>query len=252
MVPSRNLTPLEVYQRLWAQYGNRGWWPVTDPGQTEPTEDPDGRRGRPPILSASQQWEVMVGALLTQNTAWSNVRKALAGLRWDGYDTLKEVAVADREDLALTIRPSGYFNQKARRLQGLARHLLEVWKGDIPTFLDRPTPSVRAELLDLAGIGPETADSILLYAGNGRHVIFVVDAYTYRLAQRLGWNMPQRDYAAHQRFFMERLDPDPQLFNEFHALIVAHAQARCKARHPRCEDCALVSECDLGGRRMDR
>lgn len=239
----QNPTPLEVYQRLMARYGPRGWWPVTDPGHTKPTEDPEGRRGRPPILISSQRWEVMVGALLTQNTAWTNVRKALAGLRERGLDSPREVALADIEALANTIRSSGYYNQKARRLQLLAGHLEEHWNGDVSAFMDRPTSSVRAELLGLTGIGPETADSILLYAGNGRHVVFVVDAYTCRLARRLGWGLPPGDYAAHRAFFAERLEPQVHLFSEYHALIVAHAQSHCRARDPRCAVCPLADAC---------
>lgn len=216
---------------------------MTDPGQTEANEDTQGLRGRPPILSAPQQWEVMVGALLTQNTAWTNVRKALTGLRRHGLNSLKDVAQGDRETLASAIRPSGYFNQKARRLQLLAGHLLESWGDDVTTFLERPTSSVRADLLELSGIGPETADSILLYAGNGHHVVFVVDAYTYRLARRLGWDLPTKNYEAHQNFFMERLDHEAYLFNEYHALIVAQAQSRCRARAPLCTNCPLAVGC---------
>jgi len=239
MITPSDLTPLEVYHRLLTEYGRRGWWPVTDESDVKPTVDPGGLRGRPPLMTEMQQWEVMVGALLTQNTTWVNVQKALVGLREAGFDSLRSVAKADHEALAKALRPSGYYNQKAQRLQLLARHLQENWGGSSATFLNRPTSSVRAELLAQKGIGRETADSILLYAGNGHHTIFVVDAYTYRLAERLGWDLTVRDYDAHQAFFMERLEPETQLFNEYHALIVKHAQARCRARRPICDGCPL-------------
>ncbi len=246
MVEPTNHTPQMVYERLMADYGPQGWWPVTDPGAGGPGRDPEGRRGRPPMLTPGQQWEIMVGAILTQNTAWSNVLKALAGLCEAGFDSLASLAQADREPLATAIRSSGYFNQKAKRLQLLARFLMDEWRGDIPAFLNRPTSSVRDALLTQKGIGPETADCILLYGGNGNHPVFVVDGYTYRLAERLGWKLPARDYQAHQEHFMARLEPEVQLYNEYHALIVEHGKAHCKARDPGCAGCPLLDQCPTG------
>lgn len=209
-------TPLQhIYHKLDAAYGQLNWWPADTP------------------------FEVALGAILTQNTNWQNVEKALNNLRAAGVLALPEIAGLERERLEQLIRPSGYFRQKAERLQLFCRHLLQN-HGSIETLLKQPLAAARAELLGLKGIGPETADSILLYAGG--LPTFVVDAYTRRIFGRLGLLTGTESYSAVSELFMHHLPPQSALFNQYHALIVEHAKRHCLTR-PRCPDCPLAADC---------
>lgn len=193
-------------------------------------------------LTPAQQWEVAVGAILTQNTAWKNAELALGNLKKAVGMELDFLSRVSRVRLERWVRPSGFFRQKAARLQGLARYMRARWSGRPDRWGAQPPTLARSELLALSGIGPETADSILLYAA-GRPV-FVVDAYTRRLAHRLRL-FRYNTYDMIQKFFHHALPRRAALYKETHALIVAHAKAHCRAV-PRCDGCPLRRECPHG------
>ena len=210
---------LRLYDRLSRRFGPQGWWP--------------GRSA----------FEVVVGAILTQGTAWVNVERAIARLRAAGALAPRTLDTLPRRRLAALVRPSGFFQVKTRRLRAFVRHVVRRHRGDLRAFLRQPVSALRAELLTIPGIGPETADSILLYAA-GRPV-FVVDAYTRRILARHRIVPHAVGYAALQALFVENLPRDPALFNEYHALLVRVAKEHCRAT-PRCEGCPL--RVDLRGR----
>lgn len=217
----RNPLTLEtIYQRLYDSYGPQHWWPGDTP------------------------FEIMVGAVLTQNTAWSNVEKAIANLQaHQALDPLVIVS-ASRGELADWLRPSGYFNVKATRLQQLCRWYLET--GGYHSLAQMETEALRQALLSVHGVGPETADDILLYAFE--RPVFVVDAYTRRLFARLGLFEGAEPYEGMRAAVEGALGQDVRLFNEFHALIVRHAKDVCRVR-PRCAGCMLATRCP--GRNSD-
>jgi endonuclease-3 related protein len=203
----------EAYDRLFAAFGPQRWWPGESP------------------------FEVIVGAVLTQNTAWKNVEQALENLREAGLLEPRAMLSAGSEELAELIRPSGYYRLKARRLLNLVRMIVERYDGSLATMFAQPLDELRRQLLEVNGIGPETADSILLYAGN--LPTFVVDAYTARVLKRHGWIDPEADYYAIQEHFLHGLPTDAALFNEYHALLVRVGKDYCR-KQPRCEDCPLA------------
>jgi endonuclease-3 related protein len=191
------------------------------------------------------RFEVIIGAILTQNTAWSNVEKAIHNLKQANMLHISAIVHCDLETLKQCIKPSGFFNQKAKRLQTMALYLQDQYQSDLSTFFQQPLKHLRSELLRLNGIGPETADSILLYAGD--KPIFVVDAYSKRLFGRL--ELPTKlTYDAIQAYvesdFCKNISAEqlPQMYNEFHALIVEHAKRYCRKK-PLCNDCILNKEC---------
>ncbi|MDE2237157.1 MAG: hypothetical protein KGK30_04660, partial [Elusimicrobia bacterium] len=192
----RPASPPWVYRRLLRAFGRRGWWPVSGASSA-----PAYRPGVWGKLSERQRAEICVGAILTQNTAWGNVLRALENLRAADARDFKALLALPPRRLETLIRPSGYFRQKARKLRIFAERARE--RGRLSRWLSRPLPELREELLGLWGVGPETADSILLYAG-GRPA-FVVDAYTLRLGRRLGWFAPRSGYAEAQDFFTRAL-----------------------------------------------
>lgn len=208
---------LEVFQRLAGDYGAQGWWPAKTP------------------------FEVVIGAILTQNTAWTNVERAIAALDRAGGLTPEGLRGLERSVLEGLIRPAGFFRQKAARLQAFADYLQCHHHGSLEQCLGGDIQVVRAELLAQPGIGPETADSILLYAGG--HPAFVVDAYTRRLFQRLGSLQGDESYSAVRNLFMTQLPAEAALFNEYHALIVVHCKSRCRKSNPRCTACPLLPFC---------
>lgn len=202
-----------VYELLLDRFGYQSWWPGETP------------------------FEIVVGAVLTQNTNWQNVTKAIDNLKnmnWLSYDALSTAPV---EELAEAIRPSGYYNLKARRLKNLLDMIGREYEEDLSFLLSDETGSARQNLLSVKGVGPETADSILLYAGN--HPVFVIDAYTHRVFSRHNLIPEECDYHQMQEEFMDRLPHDHQLFNEYHALIVMVAKEYCKKKNPLCELCPL-------------
>ncbi|HTL71068.1 MAG TPA: endonuclease III domain-containing protein [Candidatus Eisenbacteria bacterium] len=205
-----------IYRRLLARYGRQKWWPADTP------------------------FEVIVGAILTQNTAWANVERAIAALKKRRLLTPRGVCRVPVSSLASVIRPAGYFNVKARRLKNFIRFLDREYGGSLPALLAEPAPVLRQKLLGVNGIGNETADCIVLYAAGKPS--FVVDAYTKRLFSRYGLLRADADYAAVQRMFTESLPQSARLFNEYHALIVEHSKRACSAR-PLCGQCILRAEC---------
>lgn len=203
----------EYYRRLLAAHGPQHWWP----GRTH--------------------FEVIVGAILTQNTAWVNVVRALSNLRRER--SLRPAAI---EALSLTrlqrlIRPSGYFRQKAKTLKAFVRFLRNEYSGSLTRMLNAPTKLLREQLLAICGIGPETADSILLYAG--KHPVFVVDAYSRRMLERHELAHPKLPYEHMQEFFQQNLPKEISVYNEFHALIVRAGKEYCRKQNPRCWECPL-------------
>ena len=210
---------LDVYQRLYAAYGPQHWWPGETP------------------------FEVIVGAILTQSAAWTNVEKAIANLKAAGALSPQGLYGLSEGELARIVRPSGYFNAKARKLKAFVDLLHERFNGDLRRLLALPAPELRPLLLATHGIGPETADSILLYAA-GRPV-FVIDAYTRRVFSRLGFTPDADTYDGWQRLFTDELPADARLFNEYHALIVRLGKDVCRKR-PLCAECPLLPVCPTG------
>jgi endonuclease-3 related protein len=204
----------EVYRALLARFGPQGWWP-----------------GDTPL-------EVCLGAVLTQNTNWGNVERALAALREATGIEFARLRALGEDELARLVRPAGFFRQKAERLRLLLDWLDGRCGGDFARLDAVPTGTLRDELLNLRGIGPETADSILLYA-LGRSV-FVVDAYTRRAAQRHGWSDERAGYDELAALFTAGLPRDAQVYNELHALFVRLGKEHCRRRNPRCHPCPLA------------
>jgi endonuclease-3 related protein len=203
----------EAYRLLFDHFGQQAWWQGDTP------------------------FEIMVGAVLTQNTNWSNVQKAIDNLKFEnllGYQSLSQLTT---DEIAQLIRPAGYYNLKARRLRNLLDMVATVYHGELELFIKDDLESARENLLAVNGIGPETADSILLYAC-GRPV-FVVDLYTHRVFSRHNMVLEETDYSTIQNIFMDHLPRDIQLYNEFHALIVRVARTFCKKTKPLCEQCPL-------------
>lgn len=222
-----------LFEKLFAEFGEQGWWPVTEKSESIPTYKTRS------ALSAQQKFEVCTGAILTQNTSWGNVEKALQNLKKEKMLSCSALAKAKRKKIANLIRSSGYFNQKAERLQLFCRHIEKQHNGSLKKMFSLPTAELRKELLSLKGIGPETADSIILYAAG--KPVFVVDAYTKRLNERLGLSKAN-DYSSLQGFFESALKKDARLFNEFHALIVRQCKETCR-KNPFCGNCVLRAEC---------
>ena len=201
----------ELYDRLFAAYGPLHWWP-----------------GESPL-------EVMVGAVLTQNTSWGNVEKAIANLKAAEALSLPALSALEPARLAGLIRPAGYYNLKAQRLANLLAMINQSYEGDLEWFFTRPTEELRRALLGVKGVGPETADSICLYAAG--KPIFVVDAYTFRILGRHGLAEEDMGYFELQELFMDALPQDVPMFNQFHAMLVHLGKDRCKKSNPRCEGC---------------
>lgn len=203
----------EYYNSLFTALGPQHWWP----GKT--------------------QFEVIVGAILTQNTSWTNVESAISNLRSAGLlspTAIEKVPLSRLENL---IRSSGYFRQKARKLKAFCQFLRTEYRGSLKRMFDTPTIVLREKLLGVFGVGPETADSILLYAGD--HPVFVVDAYTKRMLVRHGWIGEKAKYED-VRWMFERHSPgDSRRFNEFHALIVHTGKNFCRTQEPLCDRCPL-------------
>ena len=213
---------IEIYHRLSAHFGPQHWWPHSRGGA----------------------FEIIVGAILTQNTAWTNVEKALANLRRARLLTPAALHRTPTARLARLIRPSGYFNLKAKKLKAFTRFLFAEHRGRLAHLFSRDPSRLREELLAIYGIGAETADSIILYAAH--QPIFVVDAYTRRIFARLGLTRGTRPTMNCRSLFMQNLPRDEPLFNEYHALVVALGKNICQKRAPRCGECPLREIC-LGG-----
>jgi len=203
----------QIINRLLDHYGPRHWWPADTP------------------------FEVMVGAILTQNTAWTNVEKAIGNLKSRGLLDPQGLADASNQEIVELIRPAGYFNQKAKKLKIMVGWLLNTCGGDIEKLKKRDPEELRKEVLGLWGIGPETADSILCYAVG--LPIFVVDAYTIRVLSRHGLVAPDASYDVVQALTHQELPLDNSYLNEAHALFVAVGKEFCKRKNPICAQCPL-------------
>ena len=231
-----------IFRDLYNHFGPQGWWPTTPPGETRPRYYPESGRGP---LSERDRWEIAVGAVLTQNTSWRNVVQALEALSARGALDLDGLLAVEPGQLARLIRPALYYNQKSARLRGIAQYILDHYGGSTAALMGRPPGALRPELLALKGIGPETADSIMLYAAG--YPVFVVDTYTRRICSRLGLAPGSASYAELQSLFMDKLPADAVLYSEYHALLVKHATVYCKTR-PVCESCCLRARCPCGRR----
>lgn len=211
---------LEIYRRMKDHNGHQRWWP-----------------GETPL-------EVILGAILTQNTAWSNVEKAIANLRAEGVLSVEGLTGLEEERLARLVRPSGYFNQKARRIKCFLDWLHDRYGGSLKRMFCSRLPELREELLALKGIGPETADSILLYAAE--KITFVIDAYTRRIFSRHGLVSESATYDEMKEWFEESLPRRRGLFNDYHAQIVRTAVTHCRKK-PDCEACPLAYLFEVSG-----
>jgi endonuclease III related protein len=203
----------EYFNSLFTAFGPQHWWP----GKT--------------------QFEVIVGAILTQNTSWTNVELAIQNLRGKGLLSAAAISKIPLRRLAGLVRPSGYFRQKALKLKAFCEFLRTEYGGSLRKMFATPTIVLREKLLGVWGVGPETADSILLYAGE--HPVFVVDAYTKRILARHGWTTEKAKYDDVRWVFEREFPGDAKRFNEFHALIVQAGKNFCRARDPNCAACPL-------------
>ena len=204
----------QSYDALFSRWGEQHWWP----GQT-------------PL-------EMMLGAILTQNTAWTNVEMAISNLRKNNALNFQTLDKASQEQISEWIRPAGYFNQKAGYIRVMIETIRKRFDGSLDKLFALDAPTLRKELLSWKGIGPETADSILLYAA--KRPVFVVDAYTKRVCSRHGWCDKKASYDSVARLFTDNLPEDVQLYNEYHALIVRLCKEHCNTQ-PKCEVCPLES-----------
>jgi len=212
---------MQIYRRLFDAFGPQHWWPAETP------------------------FEVIVGAVLVQNTNWENVKRAIENLRQTDLLEPHALLAVPIEELEELIRPAGYFRIKAGRLRSVLRFLVERYDGSLEAMFRTPLNALRRELLAVHGVGPETADSILLYAG---HLpAFVVDAYTHRIFARHGWIEYDTDYHAIQDYFQGGLPDDVPLWNEYHALLVHLGKHFCRKTRPRCAECPLSEMLPAGG-----
>jgi len=209
---NKHLRLIKIYKKLLENYGEQNWWP------------------------ADSKLECAIGAILTQNTSWNNVEKAIINIKSVMDITIENLSVLSTNELSLLIRPSGFYKQKAKRIKRLIEFINNQYEGKIENMEHENLKSLRAGLLSINGIGPETADCILLYVVN--KPIFVIDKYTYRLLYRHGFIVRETSYSEMQNLFMEDLENRSGLFGEFHALIVEVGKNHCKKR-ALCEDCPI-------------
>lgn len=206
---------MRIYQKLYAAFGPQDWWP------------------------ARSSFEVILGAILAQNTSWQNVQSAILELKTKRLLTIRKIRSIPVNRLALAVRSSGFYNVKALRIKEFVGFLWSHYSGSIKKMSQQKLIPLRRQLLAVKGIGPETADSILLYALN--KPVFVVDAYTQRIFSRHKLIKPEADYAAVQNIFMDNLKCQAKLFNEYHALLVRLGKDFCHKQNPKCEACPLWS-----------
>ncbi|MFW5981624.1 MAG: endonuclease III domain-containing protein [Halanaerobiaceae bacterium] len=203
----------DIYDSLYNQFGPQHWWP------------------------AESSLETIIGAILTQSVNWSNVEKAIANLRENDLLSLTALMEVEIDRLADLIRPSGYYNMKAKKLKAFLEFLELEYQGSLEVLFKEELDNLRKKLLAVYGIGPETADSILLYAGE--YPTFVIDAYTKRIFSRMGICDGNIDYHQLQNIIMDNLHPDVEKYNEYHALLVKLAKENCKKSNPICDKCIL-------------
>ncbi len=217
---------LQVYGKLLAAFGRQRWWPTT---------------------TAARETEIIIGAILTQNTSWKNVEKAISNLAAAGMVDFRRIAAAKKGKIAQLIRPSGYYNQKAERLKLFARYVCDNYGGGVKRLLLKEKGKLRDELLQLNGIGPETADSISLYAAN--KPAFVVDAYTRRIFSRIGVCGSGVSYDELQQLLVSGLPESMRTaaaYSQYHALLVELGKKVCTKNTPLCGNCPLLGFCAFG------
>ena len=207
---------VNIYKKLYSAFGPQHWWPADTP------------------------FEVMIGAILTQNTSWQNVEKAIANLKERKALNFSKMLGMKESVLSRLIRPAGYYNIKSRRIKNFLKFIMLRYKGELKNMARTDTRTLRSELLSVNGIGPETADSILLYAFN--RPVFVVDAYTRRISSRHNMTGESDEYARVQEFFTKHLPEDAGLFNEYHALLVKLAKDHCKKTRTECLRCPIYEK----------
>jgi endonuclease-3 related protein len=208
---------LQIYERLFERFGPQHWWPADGP------------------------FEVIVGAILTQCVSWNNVATAIGNLRRAGLMDPRRLMEADEGTIASLVRPAGYYRQKAKKIRAFLSYLWGRHGGDLASMFATPPDELRSELLAVWGLGPETVDSIMLYAGG--IASFVVDAYTSRIMSRIGVVPAGTPYDRVRRMFMDGLPRDAALFNEYHALLVTLGKRACLKTRPRCGECPLSDIC---------
>lgn len=230
---------VQTYNVLSKKWGSQGWWPVTPSGGRSPRY---ARAARLSGKNATERFEIALGALLTQNTAWANVVKALESLIQAQAMTPQAILDLPQNALEQTIRSSGYFRQKAKKIKIFAHYVKHNLSGDLKNLMRQPLQEARQELLAIYGIGKETADSILLYALG--QPIFVIDAYTRRIATRMGWSNSQ-DYDTLRQQLEAQLPRSVALYNDYHALLVELAKQFCRTQ-PLCSNCVVKQLCATG------
>lgn len=203
----------KFYQALHKKFGPQGWWP------------------------GESALECILGAILTQNTSWKNVEKAIDNLKRENLISVEDLSLIKADELAELIRPSGYYNQKALKIKNFISFLVDEFSGSLDSMFATERSQLRKKLLSIKGIGPETADSILLYAGG--IPVFVVDTYTWRVLYRHGLAPEVTSYGEIQEIFTDSLTEDAGLFNEYHALLVKLGKEHCRKKEPLCAGCPL-------------
>lgn len=206
----------KLYDMLYERYGPQGWWP------------------------GDSALECAIGAILTQNTSWKNAAKAIQNLKEENILSFQDLENICSELLAQIIRPSGYYNQKAVKIKRFIKFVRDKYEGSLDRMFGESHLELRENLLKIKGIGPETADTILLYAGH--KPAFVVDAYTYRILSRHNLVPEQTNYGEMQELFNDSLKESVGLYNEYHALIVKVGKEHCRKSNPICEGCPLVDD----------
>ncbi|MCB4792100.1 MAG: hypothetical protein LHV68_09455 [Elusimicrobia bacterium] len=253
-------SPFEIYRKLFKDFGPQGWWPVTRTGEAKEKNKPAYYPLSYNRDTENKKFEICLGAILTQNTSWKNVEKAIVNLNSSNILSVNKINSVKKSYLCRLIRPSGYYNQKAERLKAFSSYILKKYEGKISRLFDENTEAARKELLSLSGIGPETADSMLLYAAN--KPVFVVDAYTLRIGKRVGWfgdgskgeeghitGRKEKDYDIVQRYFLKKLPESFKVYNEFHALLVELGKNYCRKK-PLCTGCPIRQMCKYTKRKL--
>ncbi len=210
------MKPFVIYKKLYRHFGPQNWWP------------------------ADSTFEVIIGAILTQNTSWQNVEKAILNLKNARSLNFKKMYSMNNATLARLIKPAGYYNIKAKRIKNFLKFLKQNYSGDLAKMKSIDLSVLRDQLLSVNGIGPETADSILLYALD--KPVFVVDAYTKRISSLHGLTKMTDDYDTVQKFFLKHLPHDKKIFNEYHALLVRLAKDNCKKTKRDCLRCPIYEK----------
>ena len=226
--PTRELLDL-IYNRLLKKNGTLNWWPTT--------------------YESNQGFEIVTGAILVQNTTWENARTALASMHTEGIWGYQAVHNTMESRLATVIHSSGYHNIKAKKLKAFAKIISCEYNGDEEKFFSHPLPELRKQLLSIYGVGNETADDIVLYAA--KKPSFVIDTYTRRIINRLGWKVDGNDYEDYQRLFTDNLKADAKVWGEFHAQLDVHGAQVCRKVKPLCQECVLADLCPSSKKQLD-